>query len=52
MNNKDRGRVDVEEGDCDVCGGEPEADEQESHKYEKHHSTSTGPVRRSKCRNN
>lgn len=34
----------IEEGDCDVCGGEPEADEQESHKYEKHHSTSTGSV--------
>ena len=34
----------IEEGDCNVCGGEPEADEQESHKYEKHHSTSTGSV--------
>ena len=34
----------IEEGHCDVCGDEPEADEQESHKYEKHHSTSTGSV--------
>jgi hypothetical protein len=29
---------------CDVCSDEPEADEQESHKYEKHHSTNTGSV--------
>tara|TARA_B100002019_G_C21269695_1_gene601461 strand:+ start:2918 stop:3793 length:876 start_codon:yes stop_codon:yes gene_type:complete len=33
----------IEEG-CDVCSDEPEADEQESHKYEKHHSTNTGSV--------
>jgi len=39
----------MEEG-CDVCGdgseemGPPEAEEQESHKYEKHHSTNTGSV--------
>ena len=38
----------VEEGSCDVCGdgsdemGPPET--QESHKYEKHHSTETGSV--------
>ena len=35
---------------CPVCGGgseemgPPEAEEQESHKYEKHHSTNTGSV--------
>ena len=40
----------IEEGHCDVCGdgsdemGPPEAEEQESHKYEKHHSTNTGSV--------
>ena len=41
---------DIEEGHCDVCGdgsdemGPPEPEEQESHKYEKHHSTETGSV--------
>ena len=44
---------DMDEGCCDdscpTCGGSeergpPEAEEQESHKYEKHHSTDTGSV--------
>ena len=54
INKGEEAEVSVEEGcgddSCPTCGGvaeemgPPEAEEQESHKYEKHHSTDTGSV--------